>query len=162
MSQNDDQWPGWHPQTQRSLVYSHRGEKTTEHFKISSFPSITSLPPLPPSLCVNFPPPTAWCTASSRLCQLGRPRRWQHARHAERSAWIRLCETPRRLQTHAVSSHRPAGLLRDSRWLWGPRGVPPTQHTHKHTPWLLTHLCLDPRERHHSSSWECYIIFLLP
>lgn len=56
MSQNDDQWPGWHPQTQRSLVYCHRGEKTTEHFKISSFPSITSLPPSHPlSVLISHP-----------------------------------------------------------------------------------------------------------
>lgn len=115
---------------------------------------------LPPSMLIT--PPTARRTASSWLCQLGRPWRWQHARHAERSARIRplwaaaapadaRCELPSARQAppwQQVASGPLGGFLP----AWHQHSLTPPSHSDS-----SHHRCRNPREHQHNSSWECYI-----
>ncbi len=134
------------------LTFKSLGRHIQFHFSPSSFP---------PSLRVNMqsvdiPPPTARRTASSRLCQLGRPWRWQHARHAERSAWIRpfwAAAAPADARCELPSACKAPPWQQVASWPMGGSSLPDSntkppstlQHTHKytHTFWLLT-LLLQP------------------
>lgn len=133
----------------------------------SSFPWLlshwadTSPSSFPPSLrvsmqSVDIPPPTARRTASSRLCQLGRSWRWQHARHAERSGWIRpfwAAAAPADACCELPSACRAPPWQQVASWPVGGSSLPDSNtkpppltstHTHKHTFWLLTTPLLQP------------------